>query len=47
MFSDGLRPTRWRNLRRLAAHYNRLAIKYDRAQWRPWLPVEPDPPLPK
>jgi hypothetical protein len=27
--------------------YNRqLAAKYDRARWRPWLPVEPDPPMP-
>jgi hypothetical protein len=33
-------------LRRLIAHYEELAAKYDRARRRPWLPVEPDPPRP-
>lgn len=32
---------------RLAAYHDGLAAKYDRARWRPWLPVEPDPPVPK
>lgn len=33
--------------RRLAEYHDGLAAKYDRARWRPWLPVEPDPPAPK
>ena len=33
-------------LRRLGAYYENLAAKYDRARLRPWLPVEPDPPVP-
>ena len=33
-------------LRRLIADCEELAAKYDRARWRPWLPVEPDPPRP-
>jgi hypothetical protein len=32
---------------RLAAHYASLARKYERAAWRPWLSVEPDPPHPE
>ncbi len=27
-------------------YYQKLADKYDRARWHPWLPVEPDPPPP-
>jgi hypothetical protein len=34
-------------LRRLVDYHEQLATKYDRARWRPWLPVEPDPPMPK
>jgi len=33
-------------VRGLAEYYEALAAKYDRARWRPWLPVEPDPPMP-
>jgi hypothetical protein len=33
-------------LRRLVDYHEQLATKYDRARWRPWLPVEPDPPMP-
>jgi hypothetical protein len=32
---------------RLADHYLSLARKYERAASHPWLPVEPDPPLPE
>jgi hypothetical protein len=32
--------------RGLVEHFEQLAVKYDRARWRPWFPVEPDPPLP-
>jgi hypothetical protein len=31
----------------LAAYYDRLVQKYERAAARPWLPVEPDPPRPE
>jgi len=34
-------------LRRLVEYHEQLTTKYDRALWRPWLPVEPDPPMPK
>jgi hypothetical protein len=34
-------------LRRLVDYHEQLANKYDRARWRPWLPVEPDPIMPK
>ena len=30
----------------LVKHNAMLAAKYRKAQWRPWLPVEPDPPPP-
>ncbi len=30
----------------LAEYHRRLAAKYNKARWRPWLPVEPDPPPP-
>ena len=30
----------------LADYHRRLAAKYDRARWHPWLAVEPDPPMP-
>jgi hypothetical protein len=33
--------------RSLAAYYDRLVQKYERAAARPWLPVAPDPPVPK
>ena len=32
--------------RKLADYHGKLAAKYDEARWRPWLPVEPDPPPP-
>jgi hypothetical protein len=32
--------------RRLVEYNEKLAAKYDRARWKPWLPVEPDPPMP-
>ncbi len=32
--------------RKFAEHHGKLARKYDRARWHPWLPVEPDPPVP-
>ena len=31
---------------RWAAYWGALRVKYERAARRPWLPVEPDPPLP-
>jgi hypothetical protein len=31
---------------RLADYYERLAAKYEKARRRPWLPVQPDPPMP-
>ena len=31
---------------RLAVYYEELAAKYEKARRRPWLPVEPDPPMP-
>jgi hypothetical protein len=34
-------------LHRLVDYHEQLVTKYDRARWRPWLPVEPDPPTPK
>jgi hypothetical protein len=34
-------------LRRLVDYHEQLATKYDRARRRPWLPVEPDPLVPK
>lgn len=33
--------------RQIAHHHASLAIKYDNAASRPWLPVPPDPPEPK
>jgi hypothetical protein len=30
----------------LSAYFERLAAKYDRARWRPWIPVADDPPIP-
>ena len=35
------------HLRALIEYHDKLAPKYDRAQWRPWIPVEPDPPMPE
>lgn len=32
---------------RMAEHYPRLKLKYERASRYPWLTVEPDPPVPK
>jgi hypothetical protein len=32
---------------RLAAHSREMAAKYDHAARYPWLPVEPDPPVPE
>jgi hypothetical protein len=32
---------------RRAEHYFELKRKYERLAKRPWLPVAPDPPLPK
>jgi hypothetical protein len=32
--------------RGLVEYNEQLAAKYERARWRPWLPVEPDPPMP-
>ena len=32
--------------RALIEYHDKLAAKYDRAQCRPWIPVEPDPPMP-
>jgi hypothetical protein len=32
--------------RGLVEYNEQLAAKYNRARWRPWLPVEPDPPMP-
>lgn len=32
---------------RYGEHYSRLAPKYDRAARYPWLPLEPDPPVPE
>jgi hypothetical protein len=32
--------------RRLFFHYRRMRQKYETATRHPWLPVEPDPPLP-
>ncbi len=32
--------------RGLVEYHQKLADKYDRARRRPWLPVEPDPPMP-
>ena len=31
---------------RLADYFARLKVKYQQAAQRPWLPVEPDPPIP-
>jgi hypothetical protein len=31
---------------KLVQHYNQLAEKYTKAAKQPWLPVQPDPPLP-
>jgi hypothetical protein len=33
-------------LLRLGEYFENLAAKYDQARLRPWLPVEPDPPVP-
>jgi hypothetical protein len=33
--------------RELAGHHAVLAEKYERAYWRPWLAIEPDPPDPE
>jgi hypothetical protein len=33
--------------RRLLFYYRRMRQKYEMAARRPWLPVEPDPPLPQ
>jgi hypothetical protein len=33
------------HFRKFTAYHEALADKYDRARRRPWLPVEPDPPL--
>jgi hypothetical protein len=33
--------------RKLVEYHEQLAARYDRALWRPWLPVEPDPPMPQ
>ena len=33
--------------RRRADYSARLRRKYERLSWRPWLPIEPDPPVPK
>ena len=30
----------------LADYHGQLAAKYEKARRRPWLPVEPDPPMP-
>jgi hypothetical protein len=30
----------------LIDYYAKLAVKYKKAQQKPWLPVEPDPPKP-
>jgi hypothetical protein len=45
----GVRITVFRRdqMLRTAAHYDRLALKYDRAAHYPWLPVPPDPPEPE
>jgi hypothetical protein len=32
--------------RGLVDYNEKLAAKYERARWQPWLPVEPDPPMP-
>ena len=32
--------------RRLVEYNEKLAVKYDRARRKPWLPVEPDFPMP-
>jgi hypothetical protein len=34
-------------LRKLVEYHEQLVTKYDRARWRPWLPVEPDLPMPQ
>jgi hypothetical protein len=36
-----------KSARRRAEHYQRLESKYERAARYPWLPVEPDPPMPE
>jgi hypothetical protein len=33
--------------RRMAEYHEQLARKYDQARLRPWIPVEPDPPMPE
>ena len=40
-------PSRLAYHRRRADYHAELAQKYTRAASRPWLPVEPDPPMPK
>jgi hypothetical protein len=52
LITEGEEQTRTREehnvaiFRGLVEYHDQLAAKYDRARWRPWLPVEPDPPLP-
>ena len=43
----GEAPGAARGAAALAAHYESLGLKYERAALYPWLPVEPDPPPPK
>ncbi len=52
LITEGEEQTRTRQERNaivfgdVAEYHRRLAAKYDKARWRPWLPVEPDPPMP-
>jgi hypothetical protein len=31
----------------MAGYHRELRIKYEQAAWYPWLPVDPDPPIPE
>jgi hypothetical protein len=49
-WGDGLKhpndPSYWSYQGKLRAYYDQLSDKYKRAALQPWLPVDPDPPLP-
>jgi hypothetical protein len=40
-------PQRVARGEQMAAYHRALKIKYERATWYPWLPVESDPPIPE
>lgn len=45
--NEGISPSRVEWIRRRAEYAVQLKLKYEHATRYPWLPVEPDPPLPE